>query len=249
MYKIVLLRHGQSEWNKKNLFTGWTDVALSSLGKKEAKEAGKLLKKEGYAFDLAYTSPLMRAKDTLHLCLKEMKQSDIPITIDWRLNERHYGDLQGLNKAETTAKFGEKQVHIWRRSYATRPPALKISDSRHPANDEMYKDISRKLLPATECLKDVSKRVLPLWKKEIVPLIKEGKTILIAAHGNSLRTLVKYLDKISAKDISELNIPTGVPLVYELDSKCRAVRHYYLGDQAAIAKKIAGVKNQSAAKK
>ena len=250
MYKVVLLRHGESEWNKENRFTGWTDVDLSEKGLAEAKAAGKLLKDEGYTFDIAFTSVLKRAIRTLWLTLDGMDLMWIPVHRNWRLNERHYGALQGLNKAETAAKYGEKQVKIWRRSYDIPPPPLEKTDDRFPGNDpqKRYADLKPAELPATECLKDTVARFLPAWHEAIAPTIKTGKRVLIAAHGNSLRALVKYLDNISEADIVELNIPTGIPLVYELDDDLKPIKHYYLGDQAAIAAAMNAVANQGKAK-
>ncbi len=248
MYKIVLLRHGESVWNKENRFTGWTDVDLSEKGIEEAKNAGKVLKQEGYTFDLAFTSTLKRAIRTLWLATDEMDLLWIPVIKSYTLNERHYGALQGLNKAETAAKHGEEQVKIWRRSYDVPPPALDENDSRHPRFDARYKDVDPKLLPATESLKDTVARVVPYWENVIVPEIKKGKKIIIAAHGNSLRALVKYLDNISDKDILELNIPTGMPLVYELDENVKPIKSYYLGDPEAVKKAMEAVANQGKAK-
>lgn len=248
MYKVVLLRHGESVWNKENRFTGWTDVDLTAQGEAEGKSAGEIMKAEGFVFDLAYTSVLKRAINTLHIALNMMDLVWIPVEKDWRLNERHYGALQGLNKAETAEKHGEDQVKIWRRSYDTPPPALDPSDTRHPANDPRYASLSEDELPDTECLKDTVERFLPLWHETIAPSIRSGKRIIIAAHGNSLRALVKYLDNISDEEIVGLNIPTGVPLVYELDEELKPIRHYYLGDQEAIAAKAAAVANQGKAK-
>ncbi len=247
-YKIVLLRHGESVWNKANRFTGWTDVELSEKGIEEAHAAGNLLKKEGFKFDLAFNSVLKRAIQTLWIVLEEMDLRWIPISKHWRLNERHYGALQGLNKAETAKKYGEEQVLIWRRSYATHPPFLKSDDERCPGFDEKYKNISNDILPLGECLKDTVERVLPYWHETIVPTIKSGKRIIISAHGNSLRALVKYLDNVSAEAILKLNIPTGVPLVYELDENLKSRKHYYLGDSKAIQKKMDSVANQGKAK-
>lgn len=244
MHKLVLIRHGESDWNRENRFTGWTDVDLSETGISEAKAAGKLLKQEGYFFDIAFNSVLKRAIKTLNIVLEEMDQLWLPVIKSWRLNERHYGALQGLNKAETAAQHGEEQVTIWRRSYDVPPPALTKDDPRYPGNDPRYSNLSAKELPVTECLKDTVERFLPLWKKEIAPLIKKGKRVVIAAHGNSLRALVKYLDKLSEDEVLKLNIPTGTPLVYELDAKLKPIRHYYLGDQEAIAKAAAAVANQ-----
>jgi 2,3-bisphosphoglycerate-dependent phosphoglycerate mutase len=248
MYKVVLLRHGESDWNRENRFTGWTDVDLSELGRQEAKAAGQLLKKEGYTFDQAFTSVLKRAIRTLNLALDEMGLLWIPVQRSWRLNERHYGALQGLNKAETAAKFGDDQVKVWRRSYDIPPPPLEKTDERFPAFDPRYADVPRAALPATECLKDTVARFVPYWQDVIAPSIKAGKKVVIAAHGNSLRALVKYLDGISDQDIVELNIPTGIPLVYELDDKLEAIRKYYLGDAAEIEAKMKAVANQGKAK-
>jgi 2,3-bisphosphoglycerate-dependent phosphoglycerate mutase len=248
MYKVVLLRHGESDWNRENRFTGWTDVDLSELGQKEAKAAGQLLKKEGYTFDQAYTSVLKRAIRTLNLALDEMGLLWIPVQRTWRLNERHYGALQGLNKAETAAKFGDDQVKVWRRSYDIPPPPLEKTDERFPAFDPRYADVPRAALPATECLKDTVARFVPYWQDVIAPSIRAGRKVVIAAHGNSLRALVKYLDGISDADIVELNIPTGIPLVYELDDKLEAIRKYYLGDAAEIEAKMKAVANQGKAK-
>jgi len=244
MYKVVLLRHGESIWNKENRFTGWTDVGLSERGVAEAKSSGELLKNEGYVFDIAFTSVLRRAINTLHLCLDVMDLLWIPERKSWRLNERHYGGLQGLNKAETAAKFGDEQVHVWRRSYDTPPPELTEDDERFPGRDPRYADLSAEELPLTECLKDTVERFLPYWHEEIAPTIKTGKRVIIAAHGNSLRALVKYLDNISDEEIPGLNIPTGVPLVYELDDELQPIKHYYLGDPEEIAKAAAAVANQ-----
>jgi 2,3-bisphosphoglycerate-dependent phosphoglycerate mutase len=248
MYKVVLLRHGESEWNKENKFTGWTDVDLSEKGLGEAKAAGKTLLAEGYTFDVAFTSVLKRAIRTLWLTLDGMDLMWIPVHRTWRLNERHYGALQGLNKAETAAKFGEAQVKIWRRAYDIAPPPLEKTDRRFPGKDRRYADLKPEELPATECLKDTVARFLPAWHEQIAPTIKSGKRVLIAAHGNSLRALVKYLDNISDADIVELNIPTGVPLVYELDANLAPIKHYYLGDQEAIAAAMNAVANQGKAK-
>ena len=246
-HKIVLLRHGQSLWNKENKFTGWYDVDLSEQGIQEASEGGKVLKKEGYTFDLAFTSVLKRAIRTLWLCLDQMDLLWIPVRKSWKLNERHYGDLQGLNKSETAQKFGDEQVLIWRRSYATPPPELSKDDERYPGNDPRYKDLSESELPLTESLALTVDRVIPYWNDVIVPEVKSGKKVLIAAHGNSLRALVKHLDQMSEEDILKLNIPTGVPLVYELDEDLKPIKHYYLGDQDAIAKAQAAVANQGKA--
>jgi 2,3-bisphosphoglycerate-dependent phosphoglycerate mutase len=248
MYKVVLLRHGESEWNKENKFTGWTDVDLSDKGLAEAKAAGKTLLAEGYTFDVAFTSVLKRAIRTLWLTLDGMDLMWIPVHRTWRLNERHYGDLQGLNKAETAAKFGEAQVKIWRRAYDIAPPPLETTDARFPGKDRRYADLKPSDLPATECLKDTVVRFLPAWHEQIAPVIKSGKRVLIAAHGNSLRALVKYLDNVSDADIVERNIPTGVPLVYELDANLKPLKNYYLGDQEAIAAAMNAVANQGKAK-
>lgn len=248
MYKLVLIRHGESVWNRENRFTGWTDVDLSEKGLLEAGRGGEVLAKEGYTFDLAYTSVLKRAIRTLWLVLDRMDLMWIPVHRDWRLNERHYGALQGLNKSEMASKFGEDQVHIWRRSYDIQPPALEKTDERYPGNDRRYAGLTQEQLPTTECLKDTVARVLPLWHNEIAPAIKSGKRVLIAAHGNSLRALVKYLDNIADSEIVGLNIPTGVPLVYELDASLKPVNHYYLGDQAEIQRAMQSVAAQGKAK-
>ncbi|AFK07469.1 MULTISPECIES: 2,3-diphosphoglycerate-dependent phosphoglycerate mutase [Mesotoga] len=248
MTKLVLVRHGESTWNKENRFTGWTDVDLSEKGREEAENAGKVLKADGYDFDLAYTSVLKRAIRTLWYIMDEMDLMWIPVIKDWRLNERHYGALQGLNKAETAAKHGEEQVKIWRRSYDIRPPALEESDERFPGHDPKYRSLSDEELPRTECLKDTVARFLPLWKNEISTQIKSGKKVLIVAHGNSLRALVKYLDNIPDEEIVGLNIPTGIPLVYELDDGLKPIKHYYLGDPEEIAKAQQAVANQGKAK-
>ncbi len=249
MRKVVLLRHGESVWNKENLFTGWTDVDLSEKGIAEAAEAGRVLKEQGYVFDIAYTSVLKRAIRTLWLVQDEMDLMWIPVVRDWRLNERHYGALQGLNKAETAAKYGEQQVKIWRRSYDIRPPALEESDSRYPGHDPRYKGLTSDQLPLTECLKDTVARFLPSWLEVIAPDVRSGRRVLIAAHGNSLRALVKYLDNIPDKDIVDLNIPTGMPLVYELDDNLRPLQHYYLGDSESVKKAMEAVASQGKAKK
>jgi 2,3-bisphosphoglycerate-dependent phosphoglycerate mutase len=234
MTKLVLIRHGESTWNKENRFTGWTDVDLSAKGREEALEGGRVLKAEGYTFDVAYTSVLKRAIRTLWTVLDEMDLMWIPVDRSWRLNERHYGALQGLNKAETAAKFGEDQVKIWRRSYDVPPPALTPDDERYPGHDPRYRGLTAAELPLTECLKDTVARFLPLWHETIAPAIRSGQKVLIAAHGNSLRALVKYLDNIPEKDIVELNIPTGMPLVYELDDDLKALNRYYLGDPEKV---------------
>jgi 2,3-bisphosphoglycerate-dependent phosphoglycerate mutase len=248
MYKVVLLRHGESDWNRENRFTGWTDVDLSERGREEAKAAGQLLKREGYTFDHSFTSVLKRAIRTHWLALDEMDLLWIPVERSWRLNERHYGALQGLNKAETAAKFGEEQVKVWRRSYDIPPPPLEESDPRHPRLEPRYSDLRPEELPRTECLKDTVARFLPYWHEVIGPAIKGGKKVLVAAHGNSLRALVKYLDGISDKDIVELNIPTGIPLVYELNAALEPLRHFYLGDAAEIEAKMKAVAAQGKAK-
>ena len=248
MHEIVLIRHGESAWNKENRFTGWTDVPLSEKGVEEARAAGRLLRKEGFAFDLAFTSVLKRAIKTLWLALEEMDRMWIPIRHSWKLNERHYGALQGLNKADTAAKYGDDQVKIWRRSYDVQPPSLTQSDERYPGHDPRYAGLTPSELPMTECLKDTVARVVPYWQEEIVPEIIAGKKIIIAAHGNSLRALVKYLDNVSDKDILELNLPTGVPLIYTLDDNMKPQGHRYLGDADAIAKAQAAVANQGKSK-
>ncbi|MCB1195841.1 2,3-diphosphoglycerate-dependent phosphoglycerate mutase [bacterium] len=249
MKKVVLLRHGESIWNKENKFTGWYDVDLSEKGKEEAKEAGRLLKKEGFAFDIAYTSVLKRAIRTLWTALDELDLMWIPVHRTWRLNERHYGALQGLNKAETAAKYSDAQVLVWRRAYDTPPPALEKSDARYPGNDPRYAGLTEQELPLTECLKDTVERFLPYWHQTIAPAITAGKRVLIAAHGNSLRALVKYLDNVPDDEIVNLNIPTGVPLVYELNDNLTPIKHYYLGDQDKIAAAMAAVAAQGKAKK
>jgi 2,3-bisphosphoglycerate-dependent phosphoglycerate mutase len=248
MIKLVLLRHGESIWNKENLFTGWTDVDLSDQGKVEARHAGELLKAEGYTFDVAFTSVLKRAIRTLWIALDKLDLMWIPVEHSWRLNERHYGALQGLNKAQTAAKYGDDQVLVWRRSYDEPPPALEKSDPRYPGADPRYRGLSSSELPLTECLKDTVARFLPYWHDTIVPAIRAGKKVIITAHGNSLRALVKHLDGVSDQDIVGLNIPTGVPLVYELDPELKPIRHYYLGDPEAVAKAAAAVANQGKAK-
>lgn len=249
MKKIVLLRHGESVWNKENRFTGWTDVDLSDKGVEEAGKAGDVLKKEGFVFDIAYTSVLKRAIRTLWMVLDKMDLMWIPVYNSWRLNERHYGGLQGLNKSEMAAKFGEDQVLIWRRSYDVPPPALEPSDTRSPANDPKYKDMDKKDIPYTECLKDTVRRFLPHWHGTIAPSVKAGKKVIIAAHGNSLRALVKYLDNVSDTEIVNLNIPTGIPLVYELDDDLKPIKHYYLGDPEEVKKAMEKVASQGKAKK
>ncbi len=248
MTKIVLIRHGESQWNKENRFTGWTDVDLSEKGVTEAGKAGKLLKSEGYTFDIAYTSLLKRAIRTLWFVQDQMDLMWIPVEKSWRLNERHYGALQGLNKAETAAKFGDDQVLVWRRSYDIPPPKLEKSDERYPGHDPRYQSMDPKDLPLTECLKDTVERFLPYWHNTIAPSVRAGRKAIIAAHGNSLRALVKYLDNISDEEIISLNIPTGIPLVYELDGDLKPVRNYYLGDPDEIAKAAAAVASQGKAK-
>ena len=247
MYKVVLLRHGESIWNKENLFTGWTDVDLSEKGRDEAKQAGVMLKEQGYSFDLAFTSVLKRAIRKLWITLDEMDLMWIPVQRDWRLNERHYGALQGLNKAETAAKYGEDQVKIWRRSYDIRPPALEETDSRYPGKDRRYQSVPHEQLPLSECLKDTVDRFLPAWHDVIAPQVKAGKQVLIVAHGNSLRALVKYLQDVPDEEIVDLNIPTGVPLVHELDENLKSVRNYYLGDPDQIAKAVNKAKSTGVA--
>ena len=248
MHKLVLIRHGESAWNKENRFTGWTDVDLTDKGREEARAAGRLLKAEGFTFDLAYVSVLRRALNTLHFALDEMDELWIPVEKSWRLNERHYGSLQGLNKSETAAKYGDDQVLIWRRAYDIAPPPLEKSDERYPGHDPRYKDLPEADLPLTECLKDTVARFLPYWHETIAPAVAGGKRVIIAAHGNSLRALVKYLDHVSDADIINLNIPTGVPLVYELDDELKPIRHYYLGDQSAIEAAMQAVANQGKSK-
>ncbi len=247
-YQLVLVRHGESEWNKLNLFTGWTDVDLSDKGREEAKLGGQLLKQEGFHFDVAYTSVLKRAIHTLNYVLEELDQEYIPVIKSWRLNERHYGALQGLNKSETAEKYGEAQVKIWRRSYDVQPPALDPKDKRNPALQETYASVGVQDCPLTECLKDTVARVLPYWECEIKPAIVSGKRVLIAAHGNSLRALLKYLENISDEDIVELNIPTGVPLVLDFDENFNVIGERYLGDQKAIEEAMNAVANQGKAK-
>jgi 2,3-bisphosphoglycerate-dependent phosphoglycerate mutase len=245
MYKVVLLRHGESAWNKENRFTGWHDVDLTDRGREEAREAGRLLKEGGYVFDLAFTSVLKRAIKTLGITLDVLDQLWIPVTKSWRLNERHYGALQGLNKAETAAKHGEAQTKIWRRSFDIPPPPLTLDDERHPSRDPRYKSLTPSELPLTESLKDTIARFMPYWHETIAPAIRSGQRVVIAAHGNSLRALVKDLDRIPESEIVELNIPTGIPLVYELDDNLSPIRHYYLGDPAAAAAAAARVANQA----
>jgi len=248
MKRLVLLRHGESVWNKENRFTGWTDVGLSDKGVAEAHEAARLLADEGYTFDLAYTSVLKRAIKTLWIALEDMDLMWIPVYRSWRLNERHYGALQGLNKAETAEKHGAEQVHLWRRSYDVRPPALEPDDPRNPAKDPRYAELPADEVPLTECLKDTVARMLPYWHETIAPMVKAGTRVLVAAHGNSLRALVKYLDDVPDDEIVGLNIPTGIPLVYELDDDLKPLKHYYLGDAAAAEAAAKAVANQAAAK-
>ena len=248
MYTLVLIRHGESLWNRENRFTGWKDVDLSEQGVNEARAAGVTLKEKGFDFDLAYTSVLKRAIRTLWLIQEEMDLRWMPVIRSWRLNERHYGALTGLNKTETAEKYGEEQVHVWRRSYAIPPPAFAEDDAINPAFHRRYAEIPRDALPRTECLKDTVGRFLPYWNDEIAPAIRSGKRVLIVAHGNSLRALVKHLDKISDEDITELNIPTGMPLVYELDDDLMPVRRYYLGDEEKVKAAMEAVKSQGKAR-
>jgi 2,3-bisphosphoglycerate-dependent phosphoglycerate mutase len=248
MYKLVLLRHGESVWNQENRFTGWTDVGLTDKGLAEAKMAGQLMKEAGFAFDVAHTSVLKRAIKTLWLALEEMNRMWIPVHHSWRLNERHYGALQGLNKAETATKFGDDQVKVWRRSYDTPPPALADGDPRIEATDPRYASLAAGQFPRTECLKDTVARFLPYWHETIAPAVRSGKSVIVAAHGNSLRALIKYLDNVAEDEIVELNVPTGRPLVYELDAELRPIKHYYLGNQAEIEAAMAAVANQGKAR-
>jgi 2,3-bisphosphoglycerate-dependent phosphoglycerate mutase len=248
MYKLVLVRHGQSTWNLENRFTGWTDVGLTEQGVAEAHEAGRLLREAGYTFDIAYTSVLKRAIKTLWIVLEEMGLEWLPVYRAWQLNERHYGALQGLNKAEMAEKFGEEQVHIWRRSYDVPPPGLEMDDERHPRFDPRYAGLQSEQVPATESLKITLERVLPYWHTVLAPVIRSGQRLLVVAHGNSLRAMVKYLDVISDEEIPGLNIPTGIPLVYELDEDLKPIEHYYLGDPEAVAKAAAAVAAQGKAK-
>ena len=247
MYKIVLIRHGESSWNLENRFTGWTDVDLTDTGIAQAKKAGQLLKAEGYEFDVAYTSMLKRATRTLWHTLDEMDRTWLPVVHSWRLNERHYGALQGLNKADMAKKYGDEQVLVWRRSYDTPPPALEATDPRSERGDIRYSKLKPSDVPLTECLKDTVERVIPFWNESMAPAIKAGKRIVVAAHGNSIRALIKYLDNISEADIVGLNIPNGIPLVYELDAQLKPIRHYYLGDAQAAAHAAAAVANQGKA--
>ena len=248
IHKLVLLRHGQSQWNLENRFTGWTDVNLTNKGVLEAKMAGKLLFNEGFQFDLIFTSVLIRAIKTMQLCLKEMNLSDTPKQYSWRLNERHYGALQGLNKIETAKIYGDDQVHTWRRSYNILPPKLKLDDKRHPSFDKKYKSLDSNKLPSSECLKDTVKRILPLWNDKIAPQIRSGKKILIVAHGNSLRALIKHLDNVPDEKIINLNIPTGIPLVYEINHKMETKENYYIGNQVEIKKRTKNIINQGKSK-
>ena len=248
MHKLVLIRHGESTWNLENRFTGWTDVDLTATGVEQAKNAGRLLKAEGYEFDLAYTSVLKRATRTLWHTLDEMDRTWVPVQHTWRLNERHYGALQGLNKGDMAKQYGDAQVLVWRRSYDTPPPALEATDPRSERGDIRYAGLDANDVPLTECLKDTVARVLPFWNESIAPTIRSGKRVVIAAHGNSIRALVKYLDDISESDIVGLNIPNGIPLVYELDDNLKPIRHYYLGDPDAVAKAAAAVASQGKAK-
>ena len=247
MHKLVLIRHGESTWNLENRFTGWTDVDLTATGIEQAKNSGRLLKAEGYEFDLAYTSVLKRATHTLWYCLDEMDRTWLPVQHSWRLNERHYGALQGLNQAETAKQYGDEQVLVWRRSYDTPPPALEATDPRCERGDPRYAGLAPEQVPLTECLKDTVERVLPFWNDAVAPTMRSGKRVVIAAHGNSIRALVKYLDNISDADIVGLNIPNGIPLVYELDADLKPLRHYYLGDAEAAARAAAAVAAQGKA--
>lgn len=248
MHRLVLLRHGESVWNRENRFTGWTDVDLSERGLEEARSGGRVLREQGFRFDLACTSVLKRAIRTLWLALEELDQMWLPVEKSWRLNERHYGALQGLNKAEMAAKFGEQQVLVWRRSYDTPPPALERTDPRSAQSDPRYAGLAPEAIPLTECLKDTVARVMPYWESAIAPAVRAGRRVLVAAHGNSLRALIKHLDGMSDADIVGLNVPTGVPLVYELDASLRPLRHYYLGDPDEVARRIAAVAGQGKAK-
>ena len=247
MYKLVLIRHGESTWNLENRFTGWTDVELTATGVEQARQAGRLLKEAGYEFDVAYTSVLKRAIHTLNHCLDTMDRDWLPVVKDWRLNERHYGGLQGLNKADMAKQYGDEQVLVWRRSYDTPPPALEVTDPRSERGDRRYANVAAENVPLTECLKDTVARVLPFWNESMAPAIRSGKRVVVAAHGNSIRALVKYLDNISDNDIVGLNIPNGIPLVYELDDNLKPIRHYYLGDAEAAAKAAAAVASQGKA--
>jgi len=248
MYKLVLLRHGESEWNRENRFTGWADVDLTDTGRAEAARAAELLAGEGFDFDCAYTSVLKRAIRTLWITLDGMDRMWLPVVRHWRLNERHYGALQGLNKAETAAKYGDEQVHVWRRSYAVQPPPLEPGDERHPGHDRRYAHLSREELPLTECLADTVARFFPYWEAEIAPRVRQGERVLIVAHGNSLRALVKHIDGMSDEEITGVNIPTGMPLVYTLDTELRPVEKRYLGDPEAVAKAMEAVSKQGRAR-
>ncbi len=248
MYKLVLMRHGESQWNLENRFTGWKDIDLTETGREQAWKAGELLRQNGLGFDLAFSSVLKRAIRTLWIALDALDAMHTPVGLSWRLNERHYGALQGLNKAETAAKFGDEQVLIWRRAYAIAPEPMSLDDPRHPRFDPRYSKVPADQLPATECLKDTVERVLPFWNDSIAPAVRSGRRVLVAAHGNSLRALIKHLDNISDDDIAQLNIPTGQPLVYELDESLKPLRHYYLGDQAEIEAAMAAVANQGKAR-
>lgn len=247
MKKLVCIRHGESVWNKENKFTGWTDVDLSDRGIDEAGEAGRVLKKEGYMFDLAYTSWLVRAKHTLDIVLKELGQTGIPIKTSWRLNERHYGALQGLNKKETAEKFGEQQVHLWRRSFDVQPPALAKDDERWPGNDLKYRDVKEESIPLTESMKDVVERLMPYWEEELKPAVASGKMVLLSAHGNTIRGFKMFLDNMKPEDIVDLNIPYAVPLVYEFDDSMHVIKSYYLGDEEKIQAVAQEVANQAKA--
>jgi 2,3-bisphosphoglycerate-dependent phosphoglycerate mutase len=249
MYKLVLLRHGESTWNKENKFTGWTDVDLSEKGVEEGHKSAEVLMKDGFTFDIAFTSVLKRAIRTLWIVMDDMDLMWIPVRRSWRLNERHYGALQGLDKGETAAKYGDDQVLIWRRSYDTPPPSLEETDERFPGRDPRYADLTADELPVTECLKDTVGRFLPYWHEEIAPVVKSGQKVIIAAHGNSLRALVKYLDNVSDEDILKLNIPTGMPLIYELDENLKPIKNYYLGDPEEVKKAMVAVAAQGKAKK
>lgn len=248
MFKLVLIRHGESVWNQENRFTGWQDVDLSEKGRAEAQKGGKALKERGFSFDIAYTSVLKRALKTLNIVLEEVDQLWLPVIKDWRLNERHYGSLQGLNKSETAAKHGEEQVKIWRRSYDTPPPQMDVNDPRHPSHDRRYQDIDPKVLPSAESLKDTVARFLPLWESEIAPKVKAGKQVLIAAHGNSLRALIQHLEQLTPDEIMAVNMPTGIPLLYELDKDLKVIRKEFIGDAQDVQAAIEAVANQGKAK-
>lgn len=248
MYKLVLMRHGESQWNLENRFTGWTDVDLTEAGREQAQQAGELLKANGFHFDIAFSSVLKRAIRTLWIVLDTMDSMYVPVGKTWRLNERHYGMLQGLNKAETAEQYGDEQVQIWRRAYATGPDPVPADDPRHPKNDSRYANLKPEQLPATECLAETVERVVPFWNDSIAPAIRSGRNALVVAHGNSLRALIKHIDNISEEDIVHLNLPTGQPLVFELDENLKPMRHYFLGDEAAIAEQMAAVASQGQAK-